>query len=291
MDACWGSGFMSNRDLLMSRRVVISTPRVGPKSLLPGEIFLIDSFSKGSNYWEGNDWLVNRWHHSVGASPLTSPSYNGTPWANGSGVWEQPSYPYGPGFQMKARHECEVDSGGKKAQMFVHAWPGLNPSGYTFYFSGYMMLPALGNPSGWVGSEASWNQMFEIHFLDNGATPSGSGGTLMQIGIKDDASPSRWYFKWYDPVSNSMIQTNAVDSLEFDRWYSWQFNCRFSTGSDGWIEHWWDGIRVFQRTNQQTIDSNVGVGVQFGVYTPTNAGIDIMNECRYSGLSIRKVVN
>jgi hypothetical protein len=171
---------------------------------------------------------------------------------------------------MVATDEMKVLSGGKKAEV-ADIGHLVGPMGVTQDYSGKLMLPAAGNPNGFPLGYSDWGVLFQFH---GSANP-----TPQQIGIDTSVSPSRLYFR---SAVNGGINQKVRDpaAVQYDHWYSWRIQVKWSLGSDGFINFWLDDQRLAAWTGP-TVHAGEGVPyLQFGFYS----GAQFRNEVIHAAL-------
>jgi chitodextrinase len=235
-----------------SQRASIGASTAACPPSLPSAGTVIDSFDDTWTPWGKN--LINRWRVPLGSDPWSAPGDIGTPWPSGGGMW-QVSTPYGPGFKMIATDEMKVMSGGKKAeQADVGHLAGTAQA--VEVWSGKVMFPAAGNANGFPRGLPAWNVFLQFH-------GQGAGLTTMGIDTGTTSSSNNIYIQTYE----NGIRRKAEDPnrLVYDKWYSWKIEVKWSSGSDGYIKWWLDG--VLMRWN---LENGNGTTTQTGPTTEAN---------------------
>ncbi len=212
----------------------------------------IEDFESTSTPWGEN--LINRWVPSDG-DPWSAPSEVGTPWPSGGGMWEVRT-PFGRGFRFVATSEMGVQSGGKKSEI-ADVRSLVQGAGHTETWSGLVMFPKKGNPTGFTRNYPDWNTFFDFH--------SNSGVPLeMGVDTRDEPRRRHIYLKSH-PYGGQPRSATARSRLVFDRWYSWRIQLRWSTGSDGFVKWWLNGVLLADWKGPTLGEAEVPY-LQFGFY-------------------------
>jgi len=201
--------------------------------------------------------LVNRWRVApIGSDPFTDETQSGTPWPSvGEASIQEVSTPHGSGFKFLSTAEQLVGSGGKKTE--VHDNTHTRGMGFTDEFSGKFMFPAAGNPDGFPRNFPSWNVFWDHH---------GSGRVPFFMGIDTTEVPYRNTIYVESVAGGNVRKAHAPAELVYDRWYSFRYQIKWSSGSDGFVKWYLDGQLLADWTGP-TIDAGDNVNLQFGFYS------------------------
>lgn len=214
--------------------------------------------------------FINRWR-APPAPTYTALGYSGEQWPSGGGLW-QVSTPHGPGFRFASTNEMLVYSGASAAQIvdIDHLVDTQAYMGTVFDLSGKLMFPAAGNPQGFPAYD-SWNVLWEF----GPGLPSNN-----QFGV--NGITNRLYVRTYKPgAPNSRQQAESPSPIQYDRWYDFRWQVKFSTGSDGFVNFWLDGVPMAQWTGP-TLPTGVDAPwIQWGFYS---ANTKPRNEVVYAAL-------
>jgi hypothetical protein len=207
--------------------------------------------------------MVNRWR-TLTAPVWTPLGYTGESWPSGGGLWRV-STPHGPGFRFRATDEMSIYSGAKAAQVadIDHLVDQHRYLGTVFDLRGKLMFPAVGNPQGFP-AHTSWNALWEF----GPGLPSNN-----QFGI--NGLTNRIYVRTYRPgTSNDRRQAESRARIRYERWYDFRWQIRFSTGTDGFVNFWLDGVRIAKWTGATLPVGIEPPWIQWGFYsadsTPRN---------------------
>jgi chitodextrinase len=214
--------------------------------------------------------FINRWR-APPAPTYTALGYSGEQWPSGGGLW-QVSTPHGPGFRFASTNEMLVYSGASASQMvdIDHLVDTQAYMGTVFDLSGKLMFPAAGNPQGFPAYD-SWNVLWEF----GPGLPSNN-----QFGV--NGITNRLYVRTYKPgAPNNRQQAESPSPIQYDRWYDFRWQVKFSTGSDGFVNFWLDGAPMAQWTGP-TLPTGVDAPwIQWGFYS---ANTKPRNEVVYAAL-------
>ena len=214
----------------------------------------LDDFTDFQNNAFG-EIFINRWRIPPGKN-WTALSYTGETWPSGGGVW-QTSTPHGPGFRFVATDEM-LNAPDRKAAQIADIDHFVDQQGYlgtVTELSGKLMLPASGNQAGFAPN-SDWNALWEF----------GPGLTSNnQFGI--DGNVNKFYVRSYAPGQpDNRRKAVAPNTIQLDRWYDWRWQIKWSSGSDGFVNFWIDGVQLAQWTGP-TVPSGVEPPwIQWGYY-------------------------
>ena len=220
-----------------------------------------------NNVW--TDLFLQRWQVPP-ASNWTPLSYTGTPWSDGSGIFEITT-PHGPGFRFKQGTAVPRSSGGGVQMTDIdHIVDQQNYLGVILDQRGKFMLPASGNPSGFP-QYADWNALWEW---------SEDVNVFNQFGI--DGYDNKLYVRTYDQASNWTRKVKSASPLALDRWYDWRWQIKWATNSSGFVNFWLDGTQLAAWTGSNLPAMHSAPHLQWGWYGGTQQAL---NEVQYAGLS------
>jgi hypothetical protein len=146
--------------------------------------------------------------------------------------------------------------------------------GQTWWYGWWTYFP--GPSQNWWHRGGDWNDITQFFSTDN--VPS-----QMAIGIDAADYPSPVIYTEGMPFRRKRILT----TLRYNHWYHFLVHARWSTGSDGYVEMWLDGMKVVRRTHGATLrnqhspagsDSTspgmyLSQGIYRGAYRSTNTVI------------------
>jgi hypothetical protein len=151
---------------------------------------------------------------------------------------------------MVVTADMDVGSGGKKGEVadIEHL---VGPVGDTEDWSGKFMFPSAGNPNGFTNGYDNLAIFWQFHDV---------GG--MGINTAGD-QPANYRHIYLRTVSPSR-KVHSPAPVEFDRWYTWRIQVRWSTGADGWLRWWLDGQQLANWTGPVPTSQR---NLQFGFYS------------------------
>jgi chitodextrinase len=199
--------------------------------------------------------------------------YVGHPWDDGSGVFEL-STPHGPGFRIVQNEDVPRGSGALVGMADVdHFVDQQNYLGTVTDFSGMVMFPRSGNPNGFP-QYGDWNLLWE--FTQNHGTDNAFGVDALAPG-----GPTLYATTFNPSNPGTDRKARASSPIEYDRWYSWRWQVKWSSGSDGYSNFWVDGQQIAAFTGQTV---NPGLGppyIEWGFYGGYSPG---RNEIQYAAV-------
>jgi chitodextrinase len=228
----------------------------------------LDDFSDfKNNVW--TDMFLNRWR-SPPSAHWTPPGYTGEAWPDGSGIFEV-STSHGPGFRF-VQGEGVPRASGNGVQMadVDNLVDQQSYLGTVTDISGKVMFPASGNPSGFP-AYGDWNCLWEF---------SEGVSVFNQFGI--DAIANKLYVRSYDPSTQWTRKALAPSTLQYDRWYDWRWQIKWSRGSDGFVNFWIDGQLIAAWTGANLPANSQAPWLQWGWYGGTQPQ---RNEVLYAALT------
>jgi hypothetical protein len=217
--------------------------------------------------------LINRWNVPLGMSRWSTPDESGERWSSGGGVWEMTTR-HGPGFKFVATDEMMTTPGAKSAQIadMDHLVDQDAYLGTVTALSGKFMLPRVGNPDGFPPLH-DWNVLWEF----GPGLPSNN-----QFGI--DGVAGKLYVRSYAPDRpHNRRRALAPRRIQFDHWYDWRWQLKWSTGTDGFVDFWLDGKRIVHWTGPTVPHEAEEPWIQFGFYSGTQKP---RNEVRWARLRL-----
>ena len=222
-----------------------------------------------NNVW--SEIFVNRWQPpSKSWTPL---GYQGTPWVDGSGIFEVPTR-HGPGFRFVQNERVPRGSGrGVQIADVDNLVDRELYLGTVTSVSGMMMFPRAGNPKGFPAF-GDWNVLWE--WTQGTAVYNGFGVDSLAPGGPRIYVSS---FNPSDPARNRKVRASSV--LKYDRWYDWRWQIKWSTGSDGFVNFWLGARRVASMTGATVAPWSAAPWLQWGWYGGDAAG---RNEVVYARL-------
>ena len=241
----------------------------GQGARVQGSTTVLDDFTDFRNN-VFTSTMVNRWRAPT-APNWTALGYTGEAWPSGGGL-RRVSTRHGPGFRFTATDEMSIYSGAKAAQVadvdnLVDQQAYL---GTVFDLSGKLKFPASGNPQGFPAYH-SWNVLWEF----GPGLPSSN-----QFGV--NGITNRIYVRTYKPGNrDNRRQAESRARIRYDRWYDFRWQVKFSTGSDGFVNFWLDGVQMARWTGP-TLPTGVDAPwIQWGFYS---ADSKPRNEVVYAAL-------
>ena len=187
----------------------------------------------------------------------TSPPFER--WTSGGGIWEVVTR-YGPGFKMVCTPEMVTpwkDSEHEtKATFLADAEHLVRGAGYTEDWSGNVMFPSRGNPTGFP---RRWHAGVLVEFH----TETSTG---MHLAIDGLGRAPRFRFGVHDPTTDGYRFSYFANRIRFGRWYSWRMKIKWSEGRDGYFRGWVDG-RLVASSDGPTLKSGEHPKLQFGFYS------------------------
>ena len=220
------------------------------------------------------DTFLNRW--KVPPSKTWTPyGYVGERWADGSGIFERTTR-YGPGFRFVQNEAVPRGSGsGVMIADVDHILDQQAYLGTVTDISGNAMFPRSGNPRGFPPF-GDWNVLFEF-------TQSDAVYNLFGVDAFVRGGP-RFYVRSFDagsPGNRNGRKARSRFTVKFDRWYHWQWQIKWSQGSDGFVNFWVNGQRIAAWTGPTLPAGDDPPYLEFGWY----GGYDpARNEVRYAAL-------
>jgi hypothetical protein len=185
------------------------------------------------------------------------------------------STPSGPGFRfvVPASMHPPWDTT-SKASLGKWAYPaGFLGKVHTWTMD--VMLPSSGNPNGFP---ETWHAgaLFE-----SGHTATQSGHLL---GINTVSYPTdRFiYGVWVGPGNNYEF-TWSEEPIQYDRWYKFKLEVKYTTAADGYVKMWMDGVQVVNHAGP-SIEPGSGLAMQVGYYSAAQ----LTNEVRYGGVQYHR---
>jgi hypothetical protein len=184
------------------------------------------------------------------------------------------STPSGPGFRFvvpaSMHPPWDVTS---KASMGKWSYPA-DFLGKTYTWTLDVMLPSAGNPN---GLPETWHAgtLFQDH------TSSQSGHHLALDSVMFPTNRFR-YGVWIGPGNNYEYQWSE-QAIQYDRWYRFKWEIKYSTGADGYVKMWMDGVQVVNHAGP-SIEPGSGLAMQVGYYSAAQ----LTNEVRYGGVQYRR---
>ena len=134
-------------------------------------------------------------------------------------------------------------------------YPG-NFMGKTYDWSFWVRFPSAGSPQGFPNT---WhvNSFFEVGHtnLTSGhhiALDTGSG-LRWRVGIALNESINSWDF------------SNPGGVVQFDTWYKWRMQIKWSLGADGFVNVWLND-QLVKHYEGHTAPNGVVPGLQVGIY-------------------------
>jgi hypothetical protein len=184
------------------------------------------------------------------------------------------STPSGPGFRFvvpaSMHPPWDVTS---KASMGKWAYPA-DFLGKTYTWTFDVMLPSAGNPN---GLPETWHA--GTLFQDHTFFQSGHHLALDSLTFPSDRFR---YGVWVGPGNNYEYQWSE-QPIQYDRWYRFNWEIKYSTGADGYVKMWMDGVQVVNHAGP-SIEPNSGLAMQVGYYSAAQ----LTNEVRYGGVQYRR---
>ena len=216
----------------------------------------------------------NRWK-APPSTVWTTLGQTGQPWDDGSGVFES-STPYGPGFRIVQNESVPRGSGALVGMADIdHFVDQQNYLGTVTDLSGKVMFPRSGNPNGFPAF-GDWNILWEF-------TQSTVVHNVIGVDATAPGGPTL-YVRAFDPANagnRDGRKARMSSPIQYDRWYDWHWQIKWSTGSDGYVNFWVDGQQIAAFRGPSVMTSGGPPYLEWGWYGGYDPG---RNEVRYAAL-------
>ena len=241
-------------------------PPPPPSSPPPSGGTALDDFADfRNNVW--TETFLNRW--APPAKSWTALGYTGPAWSDGSGIYEV-STPHGRGFRFLQGTAVPRASGsGVQMADIDSIVDHQSYIGVVTDVSGKVMFPASGNPNGFP-AYGDWNTLWE--FTEGVAV-------FNQFGV--DALANKLYVRSFNPATGGTRKAHAPSTLQYDRWYDFRWQIKWSRGSAGFVNFWIDGQQIASWTGANLPSSSPAPWLQWGWY---GGNQNMKNEVLYAAL-------
>lgn len=238
----------------------------------PSSRHVLDDFTDfRNNVW--TETFLHRW--SPPTNSWTSLSVSGTPWPDGSGIFEMLTKK-GPGFRFVQNGSVPRGSGnGVQIADVDHLVDQQRYIGTVTDFVGKVMFPPSGNPNGFP-AYGDWNVLWEF-------TQSDVVHNLFGVDALARGGP-RLYVRTFDPArpdNRNGRKARARAPLQLGRWYDWRWQIKWSEGEDGFVNFWFDGRRIAAWKGPNLAPGSGAPYLELGWYGGEEPG---RNEVRYAAL-------
>ena len=103
--------------------------------------------------------------------------------------------------------------------------------------------------------------------------------SLERLGV--DALANKLYVRSFNPATGGTRKAHAPSTLQYDRWYDFRWQIKWSRGSDGFVNFWVDGQQIASWTGANLPSSSPAPWLQWGWY---GGNQNMTNEVLYAAL-------